>query len=159
VKNSKLSAVDLRSCHTITNRETPFILIISKWEELVSSLIKCAEIVKFPSAYLIGLGALENPVLGNYNFKEKKHEPKVFQGLYELTNLTGNVIRQDNQYVAHVHVTLSNLEDHSCNAITGHLMESPIGMFAEIMINPFASSVERKFDHTLQSVIIQTSLD
>ena len=150
--NNKLSAVNLASCHKIANTE-PFILVIHKGESLVESLTKCAEIVKFPSASLSGLGALENPILGCYNLTTQKHEPKEFPGFYEMSNLVGNITQHHGKYLAHIHVTLG---DVYCATISGHLIDAPIGVIAEITIKPFATPIERELHPELQIITIKT---
>ena len=150
--NHKLSAVNLASCHKIANTE-PFILVIHKGESLVESLIKCAEIVKFPSASLSGLGAVENPILGHYNFATQKHEHKKFSGFYEMANLVGNVTQHNGKYLAHIHVTLGDVH---CNTISGHLIDAPIGVIAEITIKPFVAVIERELHPELQIITIKT---
>lgn len=150
--NHKLSAVNVASCHKISSTE-PFILVIHKGESLVESLIKCAEIVQFPSASLSGLGALENPILGHYDFATQKHEHKKFPGFYEMSNLVGNITQHDGKYLAHIHVTLGDVH---CHTISGHLIDAPIGVIAEITIKPFATPIEREFNPEFQIITIKT---
>lgn len=155
MNNFEPSAVTVDSCHKITNPTSPFILVIRKGEKLIDSLIKCAEITNIHGASLLGIGAVENPILGNYNFETKKHEHKTFTGIYELTNVAGNITKYEGKHIAHVHITIANLKDINCASITGHLIEAPIGILAEITIIPFATPIMREFNHELQGATIK----
>ncbi len=138
MKNEHVSAVTTDTLHLLTDSTAPFLLKLKKGESLFESLAKCAEILKLPSAALSGIGALENPVLGNFDFEIQKHKPRPFVGIYELTNLTGNITRDGDRYKVHIHVTLGLISDLNCHAITGHLIEADIGIIAEITVTPFA---------------------
>lgn len=136
MNNNPISIVTTDTCHLLKNSKMPFLLKLKKGESLFQSLTKCAEIMNITNAALSGIGALENPTLGNFDFQLQKHKPKTFPGMYELTNLTGNITQNG----VHVHVTLGLITDLNCHAITGHLMEADIGIIAEITVTPLDAS-------------------
>ena len=149
-----LSAVDAGSCNKMQNSSAPFILVLKHGEEVGSSITHCMKQANISSAYLTGLGMLENPTLGYFNMKSKQYQYKKFPGRYELLSLQGNITQMNSKPFAHIHVTLSN---ERYNAFGGHLKDANVGATAEIMVIPFTASIQRKFDPITGANLIATS--
>jgi len=140
--SNKISAVNLDTCYQVSPSE-PFIFVIRRDETVVESLIKCAEIVKFSSAFITGIGAVTNPTIAYYHVNIQKYAHKKFRGFFELTNLTGNITQQDGKYLVHAHVTLSKPR---YNTIGGHLLNATSGMVVEVSVQPLPHIVFRKLN-------------
>ena len=132
-----ISTDDLNTNHFTHNGQSPFLFTLKKGDRIIESLIKCAEALQLNGAALSGLGAIIDPVLGNFNANTAMHDPKIFSGLYELTSLNGNIVKRDGQYHVHLHVVLSDTNDAERGTISGHLFESKIGLIGEINILPY----------------------
>jgi len=137
MKSYIISTDDIKAASFTHNGQSPFLFTLKKDDFIIESLIKCAEALQLNGAALSGLGAIEDPVLGNFNAITAMHDPKVFAGLYELTSLNGNIVKRDGQYHVHLHVALSHTNDSDRATISGHLFESKIGLIGEINIFPY----------------------
>lgn len=87
-----------------------------------------------------GIGQLKNTQLGY--FKEKgNYSPKVFNKPLEILSLTGNICKQGDEYLPHLHAVLS---DEKKNAIGGHFIEGTISITAEIVLLKTNLNAKRK---------------
>ena len=146
-----ISVVSTETCHLLTDSAVPFMLVLRRGEDVVDSIIKCAEAIKLTSATFSGIGALENPTLGFYNLQAKEYQYKKFDGFYELVSLTGNITKHNGQYITHIHVVLSNAEYET---IAGHLKSTKVGVTAEINMIPFKYVVNRKLNQDFNAYLI-----
>ena len=129
----------------------PQLFAIARGEKIIASLLTYAQQNQLMSASISGLGALKDPILGYYNLPEKKYQYKMFEGLYELISLNGNITKFNNKYIIHAHVALSNKQFH---LIGGHLQEATVSVTAEITIIPFDSTYQRKFNSNINLNLI-----
>jgi len=91
---------------------------------------------------LSGLGQLKKFTLGY--FKEKNNYcPEKFDKPHEITALTGSIICQNDEYVFHLHATLT-AEDKK--AVGGHLLNGVVEVTNEIILLKTDIDVERKFE-------------
>jgi len=137
------AAVDYLSCEKLQNPQSPFLLILHKGQDVVPTLLECANKMNIKSASLSGLGALENPTIAYYHLPTLKYEPKVFEGIYELMTFEGNLTQLDGKLSNHIHVTIGD-RDHA--VFGGHFMGGLVGVTIEICIVPFQQTIHRKFD-------------
>lgn len=132
-----LSSDELTNKNITDNIKSPFLFSLKKDDLLIESLAKCAEALQLNGAAISGLGALENPVLGDFDPTTQRHKPKVFPGLFEISSLNGNITKRNGEYHVHIHVALSDTADASRPTISGHLFDSKIGLIAELNILPY----------------------
>lgn len=79
---------------------------------------------------LSGIGQLQMAELGY--FKEKgNYSPEKFEKPMEILNLSGNICKQRDEYLPHLHIVLG---DDKKNAIGGHLLNGTVSVTAEIVI-------------------------
>jgi len=91
---------------------------------------------------LSGLGQLKKFRLGY--FKEKdNYVPELFNKPHELLSLTGNICRQNEDYVLHLHAVLG---DEKKNVVGGHLIEGKVEITNEIIILKTDMDVERRLE-------------
>ena len=89
-----------------------------------------------------GIGQIKNAKLGY--FKEKNnYTPKLFIKPLEILSITGNIIREANDYNFHIHVVLG---DEKKSAFGGHLLEGNISVTAEIVLLKSSIDLIRKID-------------
>ena len=100
-------------------------------ENVNEQLIEACKLHDIRTAVVISsIGQLKNTKLGY--FKEKgNYSPKVFNKPLEILSLTGNILKQGNEYIPHLHAVLS---DEKKNAIGGHFIEGKISITAEIVL-------------------------
>ncbi len=93
---------------------------------------------------LSGLGQLKQFELGY--FKEKgNYTPQKFDEPHELLSLTGNVSKQDGEYVFHLHAALGNQEK---KVVGGHLIRGRVSVTNEIVLLKTSLKVKRRVTET-----------
>lgn len=100
-------------------------------EEVMESLEKiCREYEVETAVVLSGLGQLGEFELGF--FKEKgDYAPETLSEPHELVSLNGNVSKQEDEYVFHLHAVLS---DEYKKVKGGHFMKGVVSITAEIVL-------------------------
>lgn len=137
------AVVDSASCHLLANTDKPFILTLKMGENLFDSLLSCAAKMQLKSAIISGLGALDEVTIAYYNLSTKQYQTKLFQGMYELISLNGNITLVDGKYFVHIHAALGTEE---YNVLGGHIMNATVGPSAEISIVPLSNPINREYD-------------
>lgn len=79
---------------------------------------------------LSGLGQLKKFQLGYFKGKNN-YVPEKFDKPHELLSLTGNICRQNKDYMLHLHAVLG---DEKKNVVGGHLVEGKVEVTNEIVI-------------------------
>jgi len=89
-----------------------------------------------------GIGQLKKAQLGY--FKEKgDYAPENFGKSLEILSLTGNICKQEDDYILHLHAVLG---DEKKNAIGGHFIEGTVSVTGEIVLLKTNLDVQRKLD-------------
>lgn len=146
-----ISALDRQVCHQLTDPTEPFILVLHKGENVIESLLDCANTMSIKSAALMGLGAFADPTIAYYRLSTQKYEDKTFPGIFELISFNGNLTQLDGKLLAHVHVALGD-EHHQ--VIGGHLKNAIVGVTVEITVVPFKNAIHRKMDNSVGLCLI-----
>jgi len=91
---------------------------------------------------LSGIGQVKKIRLGY--FKEKgNYLEEEFQTPLEILSLTGNIIKNKEEYILHLHTVLGT-EDKK--TLGGHLIDATVGVTAEIFILKTDIKAHRRFD-------------
>ena len=98
------------------------------------------------SAWINGIGAIKNPEIGYYLVSKKSYTKKVFQGIYELTSLMGNITNKDGKLFCHTHITFS---DNNFNVFGGHLFEAEIAAAGEFQLLLNNKNIHRKMNSSI----------
>ena len=118
-----------------------YILVLEVGEKVLDSLKKFARENDF-CGFMIGIGALKDPIIAYFDKEEKEYKHIELKGDYELTSLLGNIGRLENgEIVPHVHVTLGNNEG---KILGGHLIEGEVGVTVEIFLTKTKCFVRKK---------------
>jgi len=91
---------------------------------------------------LSGIGQLKNVKLGYFKKKED-YTPDLFKSPYELLSLTGNICRDKDGYLLHLHAILG---DEKKNTVGGHFIEGQVSITCEIVLLKSDIDVKRKLD-------------
>lgn len=128
---------------TSTNK---FLLRLEKGEEVVGSLKKFCQKQKIKNAAFSGLGSVEDPVLAHYRVDTKKYSEKKLNGIFEVTNLTGNAGLFEDEPLVHAHVSLS---DDEMKAFGGHVISMEVSATMEIMLIDLKSSYKKSYNEEI----------
>jgi uncharacterized protein len=112
-------------------------------EDLQEKLKEACRLHNVKTAVILsGLGQLKKIQLGY--FKEKNnYTPENFDAPHELLSLTGNICKQDGDYILHLHVVLGNEKK---NTVGGHLIEGKVEVTNEIVLLKTGISIKRKIE-------------
>jgi len=89
-----------------------------------------------------GIGQLKNFKLGY--FKEKgNYTPRHFKIPHELLSLEGNIVKQNEEYIFHLHAVLGNEKKE---VVGGHLIEGLVEVTNEIILLKSKANFERKME-------------
>lgn len=110
-------------------------------EDVHLSMVQICEACGISAAFInSGIGMLKDPELG-YFVSKGEYARKVFEGNFELLNLSGNISKYDGGLLGHIHVMLAN-EDYS--VFGGHLFNAKVGLTLEGYIQSMGTLVMRR---------------
>jgi len=83
------------------------------------------------NAVISGLGSVESPTLAHYSMPAKQFTDRQLAGVFEVTNLTGNIALQNGRPFAHLHVTIAGPD---FAALGGHLVKGACSATLELIL-------------------------
>lgn len=128
-----------------------FAVRLEKGEKIAESLSRFCEKNKISGAHFSGIGAASRADIACYSLEDFSYHPKIFEGEFEILNITGNVSLVEGKPFVHAHITLSDTKFH---AFGGHLNEAVVGPTLEIFLAP-SDKMERKFDDEVKLKLLK----
>jgi len=125
---------------------------INKGEKVIESILNFCKNSGIEGAWISGIGAFASADLALYNLAKKEYTKKTFKGPLEVCSLVGNVGTMNNEYLAHIHVVLS---DKEMNAFGGHLEEATVAATCELKVEIFDHPIVRKYDEKIGLNLIE----
>ena len=116
-------------------------ITLDKGEQINKSFEKFASSNHISSAWLNGIGAIENPEIGYFSLEKKSYYKKEFIGHYELLSLIGNITLKEKEPFSHTHITFS---DTNYNVFGGHLFDASITAAGEFIMILGTRNIHRK---------------
>lgn len=120
-----------------------YFLKLEKGEEIVQTLLDFITEKQIPAGTITGIGALKKVELGYFNRGKSEYQRKIYDGIYELLSITGNIGWFENTPVAHVHCQIGDAE---YNVTGGHLFSGIVAVTGEIYMQVFAEKFNRAKD-------------
>ena len=121
-------------------------LSIHKNEYVNESLLKVCKENNVEFAWINGIGAIENPEVGYFDIHTKDYNKKIFDGDFELTNLSGNLTYKGGDPFIHSHITFS---DERFQAFGGHLFDCKIAAGGEFIITIGDKRISRGYSNDI----------
>lgn len=137
-----MTLVDSITCTKIKTQE-PFILVLKMGENLHEAILECADKLNLKSAFLSGIGKLDDITVAFFNRATKQYDSKLFNRSFELISLNGNISFANQERFLHVHAAMG---DENYDVIGGHIMDAKVGETAEIAITPLSEKIMREYD-------------
>ncbi|HEX7259819.1 MAG TPA: PPC domain-containing DNA-binding protein [Candidatus Saccharimonadia bacterium] len=119
------------------------LVVLVKGEHLFECLERYAASVKYPSAWLSGIGAASSATIGAYDPAIKGYHWETFKEPLEILSLQGNLSWVDGKPFWHIHGSFAG---HNYQSIGGHIKALEISVTAELTITPHPTSLTRTFD-------------
>ncbi len=126
--------------------ENTYLVRLTKGERTVESIKQFCLQKNIKNGWISAIGSIESPKVAHYRVDTKKYSEKVFDGIYEVTNLTGNIALFEKEPLVHIHVSLS---DESMRAFGGHLVDATVSATLEIYIHSFTSEHTKLFSEEI----------
>lgn len=120
-----------------------YLLRLEKGEDVHQTIKAFCNQHQIKNALVSALGSLENITLAHYRMDTKQFHEKKMEGIYELTNLTGNIGIIENDIIPHFHVTIS---DEQMQCFGGHMMQGHASATLEMTITVYPSTFEKKMN-------------
>ena len=112
-------------------------------DEIVNSITSVAHQERLGSGWVLGIGAMENLLVGYYNVPKQEYLEREYPGEYELLSLSGNISLKDGDPFFHPHITFSG-EDFQ--VFGGHLFNGTISAAGEFVILTGQKAIPRRFN-------------
>lgn len=126
--------------------EDTYVIRLNKGEEVINSLKEICKEENIKLAEITGLGASDLVEIGIFNVYTKEYKTKLFEGMFEITSLVGNVTRKDGEVYLHIHI---NFGDEDGLVKGGHLVQARISATSEIILRKIEGEVERKLNNEI----------
>jgi len=123
-------------------------------ETLIEQIKEACEKHNISSAVVLsGIGQLGKVEIG-YFVEKGNYSPETFEKPLEILNLSGNICKQDNDYLSHLHIVLG---DEKKSSLGGHLINGTVSITAEIVILKTNVDFKREPNETtgLQDMILE----
>ena len=124
-----------------------YVVRLERGEELLAALrdLMLAEQVR--GGTVVGLGAVENPVLGHFDRGKREYLRSRVEGIFELLSVSGSLSWFEGEPFPHVHVVLG---DREMNVVGGHCFEAVVTVTAELRVwTGVADRIDRRMDDGL----------
>ncbi len=122
------------------------VLRLEKGEEVIESIKNLCEKEDIKAGSISGFGASNHVVVGLFKVGEKKYYSNTFEEDFEITNLTGNISRMNDEVYLHIHGTFADIEG---KCIGGHLNKAIISATSEIIITKINGDIDRSFSQEI----------
>lgn len=123
-----------------------YVVRLKRGEEVIEELKKLCKEEDIKLAEITGLGASNLVEIGVFNPGTKEYNTKVFEGMFEITSLVGNVTRKDGEVYLHIHI---NFGDENGAVLGGHLVQAKISATSEIIIREIPGEVGRELSEEI----------
>lgn len=123
-----------------------FVVRLEKGEDVISCLKQLCKKEQIRLGEITGLGAANLVEIGVFNVNTNEYNTKVFEGMFEITSLVGNVTEKDGEVYLHIHI---NFGDEEGRVLGGHLVKAIISATSEIIVSKIDGVVGRKLSNEI----------
>lgn len=123
------------------------VLRIDRGEDIVTKLKELCALENISLGSVSGIGAVMETEIGIFNVDTKEYFSKKVEGLYEVSNLTGNISQMNGETYLHLHITIGDVKKNEVYA--GHLNRAVVGATAEIIVSVIDGQVDRQKDENI----------
>lgn len=115
-----------------SSKEAFVFLRLDPGEELVACLRSLASELSIETASIVsGVGMLNGACLGFFSATKNEYDERVFDGIYDLSSVHGNITLMNGKPHPHVHVTFN---DSNHVTYSGHVMQATCHITMELWL-------------------------
>lgn len=119
------------------------VLRLDEGEEILRSVVEVCKKENIGSALVNGIGAVGKAELAHFDTTEKEYNSKVFEGMFEIVSLSGNIAMLNGEPLLHAHIEIA---DTDFSTYGGHLVQGIANPTCEIVILPLEAKIKREKD-------------
>jgi predicted DNA-binding protein with PD1-like motif len=123
--------------------EQIYVLRLEIGEEIITQLKNFCKELEIGSGKVSGIGVVRRATISYFDLPSGDYLHRDLSGNMEMTSLMGNISIMDGEPFPHLHVTLA---DKDFQLVAGHLSAGEIGVTGELVVEPFAETIERKIN-------------
>jgi predicted DNA-binding protein with PD1-like motif len=125
--------------------EYNYVIKLSKGERLAEALETfIAAEPELTGAWVSGLGGALEMTIGFYDLDAQAYQWRTFEGLYEITALTGNLaLDEEGKLMPHLHGTFA---DRHYQIVGGHVKDLVTAATVELFVHRTWKPLKRKMD-------------
>lgn len=121
-----------------------YVLRFAKGTRLHEALLRFADETQVEGAWLSGFGGAQGMTIGYYDLNEKTYKWKTFEGIYEITQLQGNLSRNaEGEAMFHLHGSFAGT---NYTELGGHVKDLTVGATLEMFVHRIQKPLMRKLD-------------
>ena len=132
--------------------DTDYVVRLDRGEEIMSTLTRFLVEQDIRAGSIIGIGAVEETVLGYYDARSGEYLRKPFPGEAELVVFAGNITMVDGAPFIHAHAVIS---DASFQALSGHFFSGVIAVTGEFQLRTSSLDIHRELDSAIGLKLIR----
>lgn len=122
---------------------TATLLVLTRGERVVESITNYCIAHDINNAWLRGLGAVTDVQCGYYDLATREYVFREYADVYEVLQLSGNVMLKEGKPFVHLHATFSDT-DNQC--FGGHVAEMTVAVTLEVELCGYSSGHTRSYD-------------
>ncbi len=119
-----------------------YIIRINKGEKIITTLTSFCFRNNITLGRFAGIGAVHTATIGSFNPSTKKYSEKVFNGIFEVVSLNGNISTMEEAPYIHAHIVIA---DDQFKTYGGHLSEAEVSATCEIHLEALEDTVSRTY--------------
>ncbi len=127
----------------IARDEKNNILRFDRGEEVMQGVREFCISEGIAAGYFFVIGAAEKATVSFYNLYTKEYQDTILEGPLEITGVTGNVAKKENEIVFHAHGMFS---DAYLNVKGGHIKEIIVSATCEVVFTVLNVTIGRSYD-------------
>jgi predicted DNA-binding protein with PD1-like motif len=126
------------------NGEKIYAIIMDEGDEIKTELLRFAREHQVRAAHFTAIGALQDVVLGYFDWEKKSYRKIPVQEQMEVLSLVGDMaLKENGEPEVHAHMVLGKSDGSTCG---GHLMEGHVRPTLEVMLTESPSQLQRWHD-------------
>jgi uncharacterized protein len=121
-----------------------YVLVLSKGEEVVSSIEGFAHANGLTAAQITAIGALSDATLGFFNWETKNYDKIPVKEQVEVVSFIGDVAASpEGKPALHPHIVISRRDG---SAMGGHLLEAHVRPTLEVIVTESPAHLQKRRD-------------
>ena len=120
---------------------------VDKGEEIIGKILEVCKLEGINSGIFSGIGGCSRAEIQTFNPSEKNFETETVEGMLELLNISGDIVKDNGQLFSHAHALFSYKEGSEHKMAGGHIKSITVLYTAEIELRPvIGGTIGRKHD-------------